>query len=407
MAFFGFRSLLRTLAPSRKSARPTLEPLDERIAPAMLRVGATETYHTIQAAVNAAHANDKILVDPGTYTEQVIIPSTDTGLTLKSTRPWAAVIQAPATMTGTKAIVDDAGATGVTIADFTITGPGGSSANSINYGIRIDSGGSATIEGNHITKIRDNPLAGTQNGVAIQVGRQAENTSGSADIDFNVIDDYQKAGIVVSNTGSSAQIEHNLIRGVGPTTVIAQNGVQISDAASGRVSKNYITGNVYSPQTFQATGVLLFNPGTVRIDHNEITHNDTGIFVQGGTGLTIDHNEVEHSTMFGILLFGVSSSHVSHNETEHNGSGQPGHAGIALVTSTGNTVDHNDSDHNNGDGIFVDSTSTGNTLSHNSLEHNSIFDAEDDSTGAGTGGTANTWTHNHGKKDNRGGALLG
>jgi parallel beta-helix repeat protein len=349
---------------------------------------------------------DKIIVDPGTYQEQVTIPAPDNGLTLESKRPLAAIIQAPVPMTGNKSIVDDAGAQGVTIADFTITGPGATGVDGVGFGVRVDSGGSATIIGNHITKIEDNPIDGAQNGVAIQIGRQSEGTTGSATIEGNIIDNYQKGGIVVDNVGSHADIIGNIVQGAGPTGLLAQNGIQISRGATAKVSFNFVSGNIYSPATNVATGILLFNPGNVSVDHNFATDNDVGIIAVGGTGLTIDDNVVTHSTFDGILLDGTTHSQVSSNTTDHNGSSNPGDGGIALENASDNTVDDNRSDHNTGDGIFVDSTSSGNTIAHNHLHENSLFDAEDDSSGTGTAGTANTWARNHGKTDNHGGALL-
>jgi len=86
-----------------------------------------------------------------------------------------AVIKAPAVMLGpTKSIMRVNGATGVTILAFTITGPGGGPCDALEYGVRVDGGGSADILGNHITQIRDEPFSGCQNGVAIRVGRQFE-----------------------------------------------------------------------------------------------------------------------------------------------------------------------------------------------------------------------------------------
>jgi len=411
MARFSLRHLVfaNRIARNQQSlarVRPALEILETRNVLSTLHVGAHEPFHTIQAAVNAAHPGDRILVDPGTYQEQVTIPAVDNGLALESTRPLAAIIKAPSPMIGNKSIVDDAGAHDVTIAGFTITGPGAPGVGGIGFGIHIDSGGSATIVGNHITKIEDNPIDGAQNGVAIQVGRQSEGTTGSAIILDNVIDNYQKTGIVVSNVGSHADIFGNTVQGAGPTTLLAQNGIQISDGATAQVSYNVVSGNIYTPGTTQATGILLFNPGTVRVDHNTVTHNDIGIIAVGGTGLVIDHNHVSHSTFFGIVLDGSTHSQVSYNTTNHNGSNQAGGAGIALVSASHNTVDHNTSAHNRGDGILVDSSSTGNTITDNRLRGYTNFDAEDDSTGTGTGGTANLWRENQGKTDNRGGALI-
>src|SRR2546430_1990398 len=124
-------------------------------------------YPTIQAAVTAASPGSDIVVCAGTYVEQVTIPAAKNDLILRSEKPLAAIIQAPAVMSGNKAIVTVAGAQNVTIKGFTITGPGGGGCDSIRWGVRVDSGGSATIRENHITEIHDTPFSGCQNGIGI------------------------------------------------------------------------------------------------------------------------------------------------------------------------------------------------------------------------------------------------
>ena len=68
-------------------------------------------------------------------------------------------------------------------------------------------------------------------GSRIRVGRLVLSTCGTATITNNMISDYQKTGIAVDGTGSAATITNNTITGAGPTTVIAQNGMQISRGA--------------------------------------------------------------------------------------------------------------------------------------------------------------------------------
>jgi parallel beta-helix repeat protein len=281
---------------------------------------------------------------------------------------------------------------------------------SIHYGIRVDAGGSAAITHNHITHIHDSPLSGIQTGIGILVGRFAEGQTGSATISHNVIDDYQKAGIVVDNSGSSATIDHNTVVGVGPTPLIAQNGIQVSRGANAQVDHNDVSGNLYAPQTTVSTGILLFNPGTVAVGHNTVHANDVGIYAQSlvgfpGYGLAkvvLDHNEVPGSTFDGIDLDGITGAVVSHNQVSNSTQGN----GIALFdNSTGNTLDHNESDNNGNDGIFVEAGSTGNTFSHNRMNGNGNFDAEDLSTGSGTAGTGNTWDHNQGSTSSPPGLL--
>jgi hypothetical protein len=184
-----------------------------------LRVGACakDGYATIQAAVNAASAGDKVKVCAGTYTEQVTVGAGKDGLSLESEQPLKAVIKAPAVMTSPKAIVYVNGAQNVGVRGFTITGPGSGACDSIEYGVLVDNG-SATVEHNHITAIRDvDPASldtgtghsGCQNGGGVRFGRQAAGTTGSGSIRDNAIDDYQKGGIIVDAVGSNATVEHN------------------------------------------------------------------------------------------------------------------------------------------------------------------------------------------------------
>jgi nitrous oxidase accessory protein NosD len=402
---FGYKSA--TSRPQHRwRTRPQLETLEGRLVPATLHVGSSPgDFHHIQDAVLAANPGDAIRVDPGTYPEQVKIATNSHGVVLNNLDLEGAdeesIITLPAPGSASSAMVEVTGAKNVTINGFTIEGPGGPPA-SIGYGIEIDGAGSAIITHDHITHIRDNPLSGTQNGVAILVGRQATGTTGSAIIDHDTIDDYQKGGIVVDNGGSHADIEHTTIKGAGPTALIAQNGIQISNDATAEISHNEISGNVYTPQTTEATGIVLFSTGAVTVDHNELSHNDVGIYVFQPAGkVELAHNQISDSTFEGIDLDGVSGALLCENHIANSGGD-----GIALFDhSTGNRLEQNHSDKNGQDGIFVETGSTGNTFIQNDLQHNGNFDAEDLTTGAGTHGTGNTWIRNHGKTSNPPGLL--
>ena len=84
--------------------------------------------------------------------------------------------------------------------------------------------GSATIYGNHITRVRDaNPaLHGCQDGIAVLIGRQAEDQVGNALLRNNQIDLYQKGGVVVDNAGSYAWVTQNQITGDGLNNITAR-----------------------------------------------------------------------------------------------------------------------------------------------------------------------------------------
>jgi parallel beta-helix repeat protein len=351
------------------------------------------TFTSIQAAVTAANPGAKITVCPGTYTEQVKIPAGKDNLTLQSQKPLQAVIQAPATMSSPKAIVEITGSQNVDVAKFTIAGPGGTGCDSLEYGVRVDGGGSATIEQNHITHIRDNPFSGCQNGVAVQVGRGADSTTGSATIRDNTIDDFQKNGITVSNTGSSATVQHNTVTGAGPTAAIAQNGIQISGGAAADVRDNTVSGEVYTGPTYSSTGILLFGAnGTVNIENNKVSGADTGIYdYASGSQTTIKNNQVSASTYDGITVDSDTGATVQNNNSHDNGE-----YGYGLYNAVGNTLDDNKATSNAQDGFFVDSGSTGNTIRNGQAKSNAPNDCEDKSSGSGTAGTGNTWMNVHG-----------
>jgi Periplasmic copper-binding protein (NosD) len=349
------------------------------------------TFMRIQDAVIAAPPGADIKVCPGTYVEQVTIPVGKNGITLRSERPLAAIIQYPgmALADQTKSIVHVDGARDVTIRGFKITGPGLGVCDSIRFGVLVDRNGSAMIRDNYVTEIRDAPFGGCQNGTGIQVGRFLSDTSeispGTATVFKNTIDRYQKNGITVNEVGSIAEVAHNEITGAGPTGVIAQNGIQVAYGASAKVHHNEVSENIYSPGTFSATGILLFDDssvaptGNVVVEHNKIMRNDEGILSESTQGVKIRYNRT------------VANSY----------------DGIGLVDTQGANVSHNHSSANNLDGIYVSTDSTGNSITNNWLIDNGEHDAHDDSTGTGSCGTANYWDNNHCETDNRGGCLCG
>jgi parallel beta-helix repeat protein len=332
-------------------------------------LGSTECpdaqYYSIQDAVNAASPGATIKVCAGTYTEQVTIPAGKDDLTLYSVPDLQAIIHAPLAFVGHKAIVWVNGAQNATIRHFTIEGPGSGGCDSIEEGVRVDNGGSALITDNHITNIHDTPFSGCQNGLGVRVGRNFDmpGTVGSATIVHNVIDNYQKGGIVVDGLlagppFSQAEVAYNQVQGVGPTPVIAQNGIQVSRGAIANVHNNTVSGNSY---------------------------------------ITVP--PLPPTTSVGILLFEDSSpnTQVSHNEVYANDEG------IGLYTTTNTTISHNSAHDNlSGDGLFADSDTANNVISYNRFENNTQFDCEDLSSNPGNppAYVANFWVKDFGNTEN-------
>src|ERR1700690_948164 len=164
--------------------------------------GCVSGYTTISSAIITASAGSVIFVQSGTYTEQVAI---NKSLTLIGAGSASTTIQAPSTLVpdldgNLDVVVIEGSTTVANISGFTISGPGSSGCDSINYGIYVRGGATANISNNVITNISDSPLGGCQNGVAIRVGSKAKGQTGTAKIKNNPISNYQKGGIVIDNT---------------------------------------------------------------------------------------------------------------------------------------------------------------------------------------------------------------
>jgi len=405
-------------------------------------------YSTVQAAVDAAAPGDRINVCPGTYIEQVTIPASGPGsakdnIQLRSVGHWQAVIRAPTPMVGTyatKAIVRVNGAHGVTILAFTITGPSGVvCGGNISYGVRVDNGGSANILGNHITDIRDPDVdgerCGDQNGMGIVVGGHFNDgvfSTGSARIEGNLVDNYQKNGIVVGGSGSSAVIAANRVFGSGPQLIIAQNGIEVLQDATAEVKHNFVSSHIFTPQTVSPAGVLLALAGSVDLNHNTVVRNDVDVFTEFSSApSSLTHNRTRASTFDGIVVVLANNVTVGENLTEQNGGPGIGlYDGATANVLSGNQVEHNSNNfsnsttcpgcfgggilldnannnavsgnhvRNNGtantpentDGIRVNLPSMGNSIQSNHLRSNVTHDCHD-ATAPGD----NTWADNHGE----------
>jgi parallel beta-helix repeat protein len=397
----------------RPVVRPVLEALEDRRVPTVLQVGASEPFHTITSALQAAEPGDTIRVHPGTYQEAIDITTND--ITLEGVNA-SAVIQAPASLASNEfALVQVKGATGVTIQGLTIEGPYNGGFTDVNgnllglhAGIFVADSGSATINHNHITDIRDNPPNTTSDdGYGILIGSDPNvlDTTGSALIENNTVDNYGRVGIDVANAGSSATIRNNTITGLSLTLANqypAQIGIATETGGTAVITGNRVSQNLQTIANGFGFGMELLGPGAgITVVDNVVTDNTQGIALVSAQGPVLADNSVSGNTADGIDLVSTSGATVVANSSDNNGGN-----GIALFSSTDNLVLLNRARHNGGDGLYVDPASIGNTFLLNTMKHNAVFDAEDDSVGSGTAGTGNTWIDNTGKTDNVGGGLL-
>lgn len=244
----------------------------------------------IQPEVENTTSGDVVLAKGGAFVEQVNISHS---LTLRGAGAATTTIIAPSDLpiaeepTSNIVTIYGSATVNVDISGFTIRGPSATSCGSIRTGIFVRDGAKGTIHDNSIVDIRDTfdngHLSGCQNGIGIAVGRQAWGTTGLAVITHNEISGFQKGGIVVDNAGTAATIDGNTVSGIGATTFIAQNGIQISRGATATVTGNTISGINYAGP-WDACGLLLYDAGGVAQNSNMFRNNNKNLCNAGRGG---------------------------------------------------------------------------------------------------------------------------
>ena len=352
-------------------------------------------YTSIQTAVNSVPAGSTIKICPGTYAEQVLITKKLTliGVSADGLMGTAAsgannpTIVSPAAGVVVNAfdLFDNSGIAAqiavvpppsappviVNISNITVDG-----SNSQIAGCAPDlvgiyySNASGTI--NHVaTRFQDlgSGLGGCQSGLGIYVqsGYSGGGTSVTT-IENSSVHDYQKNGITVDGLGTISTVMGNYVVGAGATPVIAQNGIQVSDGATGKVTNNTVTDDVYiSPDGgpyYSATGILLYDSGgtsatNLTVSGNTVSNSQGGIVAYSdnlyGTAdyNTITSNKVTTSPAAGpFLLDGIdlcSDNNTARSNVVFNSSGSGIHidsqcTGGSGATGnntmvTGNTID--------------------------------------------------------------------
>ena len=256
-------------------------------------------YATISDALTAANPGDTIKVCAGTYDEQLFITQ---AVTLQAKGPVTVVGPAsPASPTTcdtqdggpgapNQDVVDICGTGTVNISGFTIQGgwPSNVCYDEI-YGVAVLGGANLIMSNSTVENIGGDPQTdGCQGGVGIEVGLALSgNTAdaGTATLNNDVVNTYQKNGITVDGNGSNAIINNATVTGTGETPAIAQNGIQISDFATAKINTGSVSGNecdvsVCGPDGFtqtQSCGILLFDAGKVNVSGTNASANDIGI----------------------------------------------------------------------------------------------------------------------------------
>ena len=234
------------------------------------------------------------------------------------------------------------------------------------YGVFVvDSTGA--VSNNAITGIKHGLSNGIQSGVGIRASARAGGST-NVDIATNIINDIQKNAIVVTNFYGgtvNADVTGNTVTGNGPVNYIAQNGIQVSNGATGTVSGNIVSDYDYTPATFAAAGILVFGSGTTTVTGNTISDTMEGIYVQQSDVPTVSGNVITNSPDSGIVIFLQTAGTYSGNTV--TGSTFGVYAGDnSDVVIDANTLMTNDY------GVYIDGASQDVIVTNNRVQSNDI-----------------------------------
>jgi hypothetical protein len=244
---------------------------------------------TIQAAVDAAApSGDTIFIVPGTYEEQVLIDGKY--LTLLGSGKANTIIAAPAVLydsfvvsQGYKCVIGVVNGSVLNLLRVTVDGKAQGNANPgfVGLGFR-NSGGS--IQYCTVKRISDSPMSGAEHGVAVYAFNDL-GTDRSLTLENSLFRDYQKAGIVLSGADTVAEIDQCEVQGAGPTSLLAQNGIQIAFRAYGDIKDCTVSAHCYTAGGQTASGILLYEGESTSIfDCPGLIDNQTGAYFHSTSG---------------------------------------------------------------------------------------------------------------------------
>jgi hypothetical protein len=249
-----------------------------------------------------------------------------------------------------------------------------------------------------------------QNGIGVPVENPF--AAGPVDIQNNDVSNFDKNGILMRLPGSFGTIQANTVTGIGPTTLLAQNGILLRDSASANIIGNNVSGFVYTPDTFGSAGIILYNlraslyQAPPVIQKNRVDNTQFGIVLDGANGargnpILINSNIVSNSLWDGIELEsdnGVNTDYI--NVTSNRVSNTTEYEGIDSCANH-NTIARNTVTHSANWGIHLDSlceqkngepSGYSNTVNGNTIKFACVGILSGPSAGANTIGT-NTINH--------------
>lgn len=353
-------------------------------------------FGTIQAAVNASPAGGTVDVCPNSYQEQVMISKNLTLIGIASGTSDAAVVVPPAgglVSNGSDIFGNPVAAqifvqgADVTVSHLTVDGSNnqlsGCGVNPIGIYYQNSSG---KITDNAVRNVLMDPAdQGCQVGLAINVESNAG--APAVTISDNSVRNYDKNGITVSGpdtgaAGPDATVTSNTVIGLGATTVIAQNGIQIGYGATGSVATNNVVDDIYinppcggngEPPCYGSSGILIYGSAGITVTSNTVESTQLGIVpATASATLTANGTVIKSNHVGGTQNYDALDLCSDGNTAQSNviyGSAESGiHLDDSCSPSTGSNTTVNTNTINEAcAGILVGPSSTGNSIGTNTF----------------------------------------
>ncbi|HMU15719.1 MAG TPA: right-handed parallel beta-helix repeat-containing protein, partial [Flavobacteriales bacterium] len=277
-------------------------------------------FATIMHAMGLVPDGGTIIVDGGTYTEQVsnggksvTITGQGIGVSILNAPVSLSSVSTPSAAYSTVWPIVYATGSGktVNISGLTISGAGGRDLGAFFGVYYYEAGGAFT--NNRLTAIRWSTLNGVQSGRAfVALHNTGVSLAQSITFSNNTIDDYQKSGVILYEPGLSTTVSNNTITWSGIAGLIAANGITLGRGASASITGNIISGNIYGsdPLADEAAGILLVgaaNPTTI-----------TGNTISGTQGAILaDDIGAPYGPNLGVSISGNTfSNNLAHERIE-------------------------------------------------------------------------------------------
>ncbi|MBP2055574.1 hypothetical protein J2Z21_008590 [Streptomyces griseochromogenes] len=328
-------------------------------------------YRTIQAAVDAAASGDTILVQGGTYTEQVVVSGKD--LKLKGVGNGSPVIKSPAQLTPfaqdvrhgvpVTSVVRIAHGAHVRMSGFTVTGP--VPCGQLASGITALQSSSLDLSQSRVIDMLPAPSCPADQafgrGVTIglpdfiQVDGAAGSTA-SGRITRVVVTRYQTDGFNFNGPSEGT-----------PSRVIAKNNVVTGGAQIPAVQAGIVVGGAVATVTgnLVSHAVCTF-PGCGGDPINEFQSSGIGA-IGTASGTQISHNQVSDADIGIYQVFSPNCCQIRHNRLIDNR-----FFGIAIQDGDGTTAHNVISGGQVGIGVIADAVDTTGILRHDRIRRTSV-----------------------------------